>query len=76
MSITGQDLTAGAAVTASGGLTIASGKTLDMNGNDLSVSGTFTNNGTLKLKGDETITAPSILLTEQLNTMAPLAVYY
>ena len=55
----------------SGTVTIASGATLDLNGYNLTTAGTtsFTNNGTLKLKGSETVNTPA-------NATGSLVQYY
>jgi len=46
------------ALLAGGTLTINANATLDLNGNNLTVPTTFNNNGTLQLKGGETVPAP------------------
>ncbi len=60
LNITGGTRTnslAGATLATTNNLTIDNGATLDINGENLTVNGTFTNNGTLRLQGSETLSA-------------------
>lgn len=57
-AVFGSDCTTDPIVSAAisvGGLTVGSGHTVDIASNNLTVSGTFSNDGTLKLNGSETI---------------------
>lgn len=57
-AVFGSDCTTDPTVSAAisvGGLTVGSGHTVDIASNNLTVSGTFSNDGTLKLNGSETI---------------------